>query len=366
MTLRQVSLKDYRNYPSLELALNPNITILVGDNAQGKTNLVEAIYLLSTGRSHRVQDERLLIRHDQAFAVCKARFEESSPMDLKVVLHEKGKTLFYQNQPLKRSSEFIGKMNAVLFSPADMDLFEASPRARRRLLDIELGKINPQYMERLLHYAKVLKDRNALLKQAPVDEAYLEVLTEALIEHQLELIPLRRSFVANINEHLEKVYQELSIDTLSLRLNYKGPVQEGDALKEALSERYLKQRDRDYAFKQTHVGIHRDDLEFQLAGRNVLNLASQGQKRMVIIALKCALIEVIEAKTGRKPILLLDDVFSELDHKRKRALFELLHQNTQTIITTTDLDQLQLWMKDDVSVYEVSSGTVTPRRINHD
>ena len=364
MTLHHLSLKDYRNYAALELTFNPNITIFVGDNAQGKTNLVEAIYLLSTGRSHRVQDEQLLIRHHQAMAMCKGQTLNDPPLELKVVLHEKGKTLFFQNQPLKRSSEFIGKMNAVMFSPADMDLFEASPRARRRLLDIELGKINPLYMERLVHYAKILKDRNALLKQKEMDEAYLDVLTEALIDVQVELIPMKQAFVEHINQHLERYYQKLALEGLSLRIEYKGPVQELKELRETLKSKYQRNLERDRIFKMTHQGIHRDDLVFILDHRNLLEIASQGQKRMVIIALKCALIDVIEAKTQRKPILLLDDVFSELDPKRKRALFELLHQNTQTIITTTDLESLELWMQEAVTIYDVAQGHVTQRRMN--
>jgi len=361
MTLKQLSLKDFRNYKHVELKLNPNITVFVGDNAQGKTNLVEAIYLLSTGRSHRVSDERLCIRHLESLAVCRAVVNDSPSVDLKVVLHEKGKTLFFQNQPLKKSSEFIGKMNAVMFSPSDMDLFESSPRARRRMIDIELGKINPFYMDRLLQYVKILKDRNATLKQMDIDNVYLEVLTNALIDVQLDLIRLKRGFIEALNQRLQGYYHKLSLDEIALQMVYKGPINQDSDDKQALKEKYEKSLDRDKIFKMTHVGVHRDDLEFYLQGFPLQEYASQGQKRMVIIALKCALIDVIEAMTGQKPILLLDDVFSELDVKRKKALFDVLHQNTQTCITTTDLSELQLWMNEDVTIFDVNQGQVIER-----
>jgi DNA replication and repair protein RecF len=361
MTLKQLSLKDFRNYKQVELKLNPKITVFIGDNAQGKTNLVEAIYLLSTGRSHRVSDERLCVRHLERFAVCKGVLNENPSIDLKVVLHEKGKTLFFQNQPLKKSSEFIGKMNAVMFSPSDMDLFESSPRARRRMLDIELGKINPLYMDRLLQYVKILKDRNATLKQNVIDQTYLEVLTESLIDIQLDLIALKRSFVEALNQRIKPYYHKLALDPIELQLSYKGPLSDYSDTKKALKDKYDKSLDRDRIFKMTHVGVHRDDLEFFMEGHPVDEYASQGQKRMVIVALKCALIDVIESLTGQKPILLLDDVFSELDAKRRKALFEVLHQNTQTCITSTDLSELELWMKEDVTIFDVHQGQVVER-----
>ncbi len=361
MTLKQVSLKDFRNYNQLELKLNPKITVFVGDNAQGKTNLVEAIYLLSTGRSHRVSDERLCIRHHERFALCKGVLNQTPSIELKVVLHEKGKTLFFQNQPLKKSSEFIGKMNAVMFSPSDMDLFESSPRARRRMIDIELGKVNPFYMDRLLQYVKILKDRNATLKQTEIDAVYLEVLTGSLIDVQVDLIRLKRDFIEALNQRLQSYYHKLSLDRIDLQLIYKGPISDEADQKKALKEKYEKSLERDRVFKMTHVGVHRDDLEFLIQGHPVIEYASQGQKRMVIVALKCSLIDVIETMTGQKPILLLDDVFSELDVKRKKALFEVLHQNTQTCITTTDLSELDLWINEDVTIFDVNQGQVTER-----
>ena len=211
MKLKSIHLRDFRNYESLDLSLNPNINVFIGDNAQGKTNLLESIYFLSTGRSHRIQDEALCIRSNQMMGMCRAVVEHHGEIQLKVVIHDKGKTLFYQNQPLKKSSEFIGKMNAVMFSPSDMDLFETSPKARRKLIDVELGKINPFYMDSLNQYLKVLKERNLYLKGNHLDEAYLEVLTNKLVDLQCDIIRYKTGFIDRLNQIISRYYQRLSI-----------------------------------------------------------------------------------------------------------------------------------------------------------
>lgn len=361
MKLKSIHLRDFRNYANLDLSLNPNINVFIGDNAQGKTNLLESIYFLSTGRSHRIQDEKLCIRSSQSFGMCRAVLENNGDVQLKVVLHDKGKTLFYQNQPLKKSSEFIGKMNAVMFSPSDMDLFETSPKARRKLIDVELGKINPFYMDLLSQYLKVLKERNLYLKGNSLDDAYLEVLTTKLVDLQCDIIRFKTAFIDRLNQIISHYYQRLSISNSVIRIHYSGSVDWSENIKNDLLDKYQKSLDRDKWFKMTHIGVHRDDFEFYIDENEVVNIASQGQRRLIIVALKCSLIEVIEEMTGFKPILLLDDVFSELDIKRREALFEVLHQNTQTIITTTDLEDVRLWTKDHVSIFEVSQGRVVER-----
>ena len=358
---KSIHLRDFRNYESLDLILNPNINVFIGDNAQGKTNLLEAIYFLSTGRSHRIQDEKMCIRAAQTIGMCRAVVENHGDVQLKVVIHDKGKTLFYQNQPLKKSSEFIGKMNAVMFSPSDMDLFETSPKSRRKLIDVELGKINPFYMDLLNQYLRVLKERNLYLKGNNLDDAYLEVLTLKMIDLQCDIIRFKTGFIDRINQIITHYFHKLSISEYVINIHYSGPIEWSENLRFELLEKYQKSLDRDKVFKLTHVGIHRDDFEFYIDQNEVLNVASQGQKRLIIVALKCSLIEVIEEMSGDKPILLLDDVFSELDIKRREALFEVLHQNTQTIITTTDLEDVRLWTKDHVSIFEVNQGKVVER-----
>lgn len=361
MIIKDLVLNNYRNYKTCHLKFSPQITVLVGDNAQGKTNILEAIYLLSTGRSHRTSNDQDLIRFDQDFGLVKANIQNPNEIVLKAVIHPKGKTLFVQNQALRKSSEFIGKLNAVLFSPSDLDLFDASPKARRRLIDVELGKINPFYMEKLSHYNKVLKERNAYLKEGKLDSAYLDVMTQQLIEDQIELIQLKKAFIEELNAHIQSIFPKLSLSDLSTKVNYVGPVDSFENLKEVLFEKYQKSLERDKQFRQTHVGVHRDDLRFELNHLPLSATASQGQKRMMVIALKCALLEVVESLTKIRPILLLDDVFSELDAKRREALYDFLHNRSQTLITTTDLDDIRPWLKEKVLFYQVKDGEISER-----
>jgi len=362
MKIRSLTLRDFRNIASLSVSFHESITVLVGDNAQGKTNLLEGIYFLSTGRSHRVNDEQVCIRHGQETALIKGVIENHAPFELKVVLHPQGKSLFYQQTALKRSSEFIGKMNAVLFSPSDMELFDASPKARRRFMDTELGKIDPLYVDLLSKTMKLLKDRNNILKEKDIDETYLEVVTERMIGYQVQLIRLRSAFIQQINASLNKYFKQLSLSDDLIRIDYLGALPDSETLEEQLREKYARHLERDRIMKVTSIGIHRDDLAFTMNDVPVSDLASQGQRRMIVIALKCALLEVIEAAIGEKPILLLDDVFSELDSVRRKALFQTLHQNTQTVISTTDLEHVREWLSEAVTIYEVSAGKIRERK----
>ena len=361
MIIKHMVLSNYRNYINCSITFSPQITVLVGDNAQGKTNILEAIYLLSTARSHRTNQDQDLIRFDQDFASVKANIQNTNEFTLRAVVHPKGKTLFVQNQALRKSSEFIGKLNAIIFSPTDLDLFDTSPKARRRLIDVELGKINPFYIEKLSHYNKVLKERNAYLKEGRHDETYLEVMTSQLIDDQVDMIQLKAAFISDLNAHINLIFPKLSLSDLLVKLSYIGPVDLNGNIKENLVEKYKKSLERDKQFKQTHVGVHRDDIDFELNHHPLLSVASQGQKRLVVIALKCALLEVVETLTKTRPLLLLDDVFSELDAIRREALYDFLHNHSQTIITTTDLDDIRPWLKEKVLFYQVKNGEVSER-----
>jgi DNA replication and repair protein RecF len=358
MRISHLILKDFRNYQSCDLKFSHQICVLVGDNAQGKTNLLESIYFLSNARLFRTSDEKACIRFNQEFALIKASLDHD--INLKVVVHPKGKTLFVQNQLLKKTSEFVGKLNAVLFSPSDLDLFEASPKARRYLIDVELGKINPTYMHYLSHYNRTLKERNALLKETKLDHTYLEVLTRQLIDDQKILIPIRKIFVSQLNDEIIKIFPKLSLVNNTVQMRLMGISEEED-LEESLVKRYEKSLERDVLFKQTHVGIHRDDLHFTLDDQEVSEVASQGQKRMFVIAIKAALVNVIATYTHERPVLLLDDVFSELDAKRREALYLFLHNQGQTIITSTDEESIEPWLKEKVQFIDVVEGKIVER-----
>ncbi|MEI7667910.1 MAG: DNA replication/repair protein RecF [Erysipelotrichaceae bacterium] len=361
MIIQNIQLKDFRNFTNTQINFSDTITILIGDNAQGKTNLLEAVYFLSTGRSHRISEDKMCIKHGCESASIKGRIKNTHAFDLKVILHPLGKSLFYQNQLQRKSSEFIGKMNALMFSPSDMEVFAGSPKNRRRLIDLELGKINPIYMDLLSTYHKLLKDRNTYLKEKAIDDAYMEVLTQQMVEIQCELIRYKTAFINLINDKISGLFQKLELSQQKISIRYFGPVPYSDEMHAQLSEKYNQNLSRDKILKTTNVGIHRDEIGFLMDDSKVEFVASQGQMRMIVIALKCALVEVIEELTDEKPILLLDDVFSELDKHHRKALYSVLHQNTQTIISTTDLSYVEDWLNEDLKIWTIDKGEVIQR-----
>lgn len=361
MYLESIKLRNYRNYVSEKAALKNGMNVLIGDNGAGKTNLLEAVFLLSTTRSHRNDDDRELIMFDHDFASIEALLRKSGgPEQLSMVIHRSGKTLMVNSLPLKKNSEFIGRLNAVLFSPKNMDLFDNSPRYRRRLIDIELGKLFPAYMYSLNSYLKCLKERNTYLK-GQIDEVMLETYTELLIKPQGEVIRERQRFVDRINEQLSHYYSTINGEQAEVLIKYHAAIEERydeAVMTEQLQQMYDGNRERDLLLKQTNGGIHRDDYEFFMDGREVASYCSQGQKRMVLLALKLSVMKIISQLQGEYPILLLDDVFSELDMTRKQNLVNLLPDGIQTVITATDLSELSLPAGQEANVIHVEKGRI--------
>lgn len=339
MKIKNIKLRNFRNYSNLYVEFNPNINIIVGNNAQGKTNLLESILYLSTTRSHRVNQDQIMIKENEKFANIECELISTINKKIQIVIHENGKSLFVQGKQILKSSEFIGIINAVLFSPRDIDIFEDSPRIRRKLMDIEIGKINKQYMISLNNYSKLLKDRNNLLKNNSSDKVLFESIEKQMIDNQITIINFRRKFISVINQIINNYYQKLSCTNDVVKVNYECCIEKEEVL-EIINEfksKYDKNFERDLFLKSTSFGIHRDDLTFKLNDKDVSSFASQGQRRMVILAFKLSLIDYIKSLINDYPILLLDDVLSELDDTRKNKLFEVIPSNIQTIITTTNL-----------------------------
>jgi len=360
MKINKIHLLNYRNYYHTQLDFQKNIQVFVGDNGQGKTNLLESIYFLSTSRSFRVKNEQDLIQEN--FDLCRIEAfvsVETTKLRLAAILHQKGKSLFINKQPVRKTSEFVGKCNAILFSPADMDFFEASPKIRRRFIDIECSKISSIYMEQLSQYSKLLKERNSLLKTDKIDMDYLDVVTDSLTHLSIQIIKQRHEFVQFLQSKISTYYSSFVSEESSVTIQYQsslGEILEFDVIK----KRFESSFSRDKAFKMTHVGIHRDDLVFSLNGRFVSQFASQGQKRMILLSGKLSLIDYIYNHTKTYPILLLDDVFSELDPKKKLKFSEILPRGIQIMITTTDLSEISGWPKEECEIFTVSSGVVKP------
>ena len=364
MILESLKLRNYRNYQQEKVVLKNGMNIIIGDNGEGKTNILESIYLLSTTRSHRNDDDRELIMFDQEFASVEGNITDSSgdSSSLKIVLHRSGKTLMINENVIKKNSEFVGKINALLFTPTDMDLFTNSPRIRRRLFDIELGKLYQSYMSDLNIYLKNLKERNNYLKNQVTDRILLETFTELLYQPQVEIIKMRYQFIEKINGYLSYFYNLISDEKHEVSVSYSSFVKENsddEIILSQIREAYDSLKERDIITRQTNTGIHRDDYVFFLDGRNVAKFSSQGQKRMVILALKLSIMQIIYQVKREYPIILLDDVFSELDVNKRNNLLNLLPASVQTIITTTDIKEVDISRKQNINILRIKKGRIS-------
>ena len=361
MYIDNLKLRFYRNYQNAAVNFINGMNVIIGDNGQGKTNLLESIYLLSTTRSHRNDDDRELINFDQEFASVETNLHYMDYEDkLGIVLHKSGKTLLINNNPVKRNSEFMGKLNAVLFAPSDMDLFDNSPRVRRKLVDIELGKLSSVYMLSLSNYLKTLKERNNYLK-GNIDKIMLETYTEMLFEPEIRIIRERKAFVDDLNLYLSYFYNQISGDNDVIRVDYRSFIEEKDneeVMREQISKNYENSLERDIYLKQTNTGIHREDYIFYRNDKEVSKYCSQGQKRMILLALKLSIVQIIFKNKKEYPILLLDDVLSELDSSKKERLLRLLPNTVQTIITTTDLKDINQLNSEKMNVIRVRKGVI--------
>ncbi|WP_240915974.1 DNA replication/repair protein RecF [Erysipelothrix sp. HDW6C] len=355
MRVNQLTLQQFRNVSQMGLDFPHNLTVFIGDNGQGKTNIIESLVFLSSGRSFRVNDDRYLIQDKKQFAKIDAILD--SKHRLGVVISEQGKFLQVNQNVIKKLSDFIGYCNVVLFNPDDLNFFTDAPRKRRRDVDFELGKISKDYLAILSRYTRVLSERNAYLKSKALDTDYLEVITDELVSVQIPIIKQRNAFRKRIEPRINHYYQMITQQDVHVTLDYRCSVSpEDEDIKTSLHTKMKESLRRDQELRMTQVGIHRDDFVFKVEGIPVVNVSSQGQKRMLMIAYKLALVDLIFESQGYYPILCLDDLFSELDETRRKLVIEILPAAMQVFITTTDLRFIMT--ERELNVFDVRGGHV--------
>ncbi len=339
MNIQKLKFSHFRNYDSASFSFEPAcVHVLYGRNAQGKTNILEGIYYLSHLRSFRTLKTASLIEHGQEAFAIECLLERNSRLeDLRIYIQDHKKRLFRYGGPVSAASSFVGIVNAILFCPDDLNLFSSSPSRRRQFMDMELVKLSRTYTSTLSHYQKLLKDRNAALKAFHPDALLIETLAAQMASQARILIEQRASFLSLLEKKANELLPVFSDSSETLQIRYRTSVDpESENLEEALNEAYRKSLKKDQMTKTTSVGVHRDDIEFILNGKLLTQTASQGQKRTVLLALKIALASIIRDKTGEYPIMLLDDVFSELDNQRRSALIASLPREMQVFITTSE------------------------------
>lgn len=338
MFIKSLELKNYRNYDELSIDFSSGTNLLYGDNAQGKTNILEAVYLGATTKSHRGSKDRDIIQFNASESHIRIQYEKQDIMH-QLDMHlkkNKAKGVAIDRIPIRKSSDLLGQIPMIFFSPEDLKIIKNGPSERRKFLDIELSQLESLYLYYLSKYNKILIQRNNLLKQLSYQKHLMDTLEAwdiQLVKYGSEVIRYRKDFIAHLNLIIKGIHQKLTGNQEEIQLEYDSNV----AYDEFLSE-LTRKRQIDLKYAATSVGPHRDDISFVVNGIDIRKFGSQGQQRTAALSLKLAQIQLVKEVMKDSPVLLLDDVLSELDSKRKIYLLESI-RDTQTLITCTGLDE---------------------------
>ena len=331
--ITSISLRNFRKFNSISLNITSSKVILSGQNAIGKTSILESIYLASITKSHRTNNLKEIIKEDNQFADIKINYLN----DLyRIVLSKEGKMVSINNTEQSKISEYIGKFPTIFFSPNDLDIITGSPTKRRQFLNQEISQISLSYIKNLNLYNKLLQERNSCLKELDIDSdtKILDVITSQLIEVCKKIFIERTNFINKINSKINYIHSKMN-SSENINLIYQSSVN-----LENIEEVFNSKKITDIISKQTNYGIHRDELIFTINDKNAMKFASQGQIRNIILSVKLTLCEVINEYKKKYPVLLLDDVLSELDINRQNNLLKLLDNFGQTFISTVDTSGL--------------------------
>ena len=362
MIIESLELKDFRNIEDVTIHFSNGTNIFYGDNAQGKTNLLEALFMVSTTKSHRGTKDKDIINFEKEEGHIRTVIIKNE-IDYRVDIHLKksrAKGIAINGQKLKKASQLLGLLNIIFFSPEDLDIVKRGPAGRRRFLDIELCQIEENYLYDLNHYNKIIEQRNKLLRDIsknPSMEVTLDLWDEQLLQYGLKIIERREKFIHEINEMIGDIHLKLTGEKEKLNLKY-----EPNVTTEEFKNKIKERRKTDIFQHMTTVGPHRDDFGFFLQGEKEIDFrkfGSQGQQRTCALSLKLAEIEIVKRKTGESPVLMLDDVLSELDATRRQFLLDSIG-SLQTFITCTGLDEFinERFLID--QVFYVNNGKVYP------
>lgn len=337
MFIESIQLKNYRNYKTLEMEFDRETNILYGDNAQGKTNILEAVYLCGTTKSHKGSKDKEIIRFGQDEAHIRMNVKKDG-LSYKIDMHlkkNKAKGVAINGIPIRKARELFGIVNLVFFSPEDLNIIKNGPGERRRFLDMELCQLNPLYLTDLAGYNHIVNQRNKLLKDLYLNPGLrdtLDIWDMQMIQYGTKVIEKRREFVEELNEVIHGIHRNLTGGLEQLEVVYEPSVKS-----EAFGMELARNQERDLRMKLTSVGPHRDDLCLLADGIDIRKYGSQGQQRTAALSLKLSEIYLVKKKIKDTPVLLLDDVLSELDSSRQTYLLDSIH-DIQTLITCTGLD----------------------------
>lgn len=355
MTIEEIKVYNYRNYSSLTLSPGKGANIFIGMNAQGKTNFLESIYLASVGRSARTPRWQELVKWGEKEGSVSVTVQKDYGTDNVTVKLSREKKVEINGLPISRIGEMMGVLKTVLFSPDELKIVKEGPGERRRFMDIALCQLSKAYFYALTRYNKILSQRNKLLKSAPSEDA-LEIWDVQLAKEGAKIVRTRRGFISRLQPLVRAIHMDIAGE--ELLVSYEGlPGETQEECESAMLEALKESRERDKTFAVTHVGAHRDDMRITADGIDLRSFGSQGQQRSAALSLKLAEMELLKETGGEYPVLLLDDVLSELDSLRQAKLLEHI-KNYQTIITGTSLPDEVRRQIGALDEYRVHSGSI--------
>lgn len=363
MKIQNLNLKNFRNYNKLDISFNDKLNIIIGNNAQGKTNILEAIYYLSITKPISINNDKSIIMRDkEGTSISTVVVDKNSSNKLTVNVTNNGKKLLINSNEIKKHSDFIGKLKVILFTPDSLGIIKEGPGNRRRFLNIEISQLYVRYINILNEFNVILKQRNEYLKiirEGNYNKEYMNILNEKFISLSIDIYKYRKKFIDLLNRYIGSIFKDISsYEGLSLRYITNIDLSDMNNIEKVLMEKIDAGFNRDVVYGSTLIGPHRDDFSFILEDNDLLLYGSQGQLKMAVLALKLAEIEVFKDICGENPVILLDDLFSELDINKRNKVINYLNKDMQTIITTTDLSNVDEEYINNSYIFEIENGAV--------
>ena len=368
MYLSEIELRNFRNYEDRQVEFSPGINVFIGENAQGKTNLLEAIYVLAMTRSHRTANDRELINWQAKEAMVKGTvIKQTGRVPLEVLLGTRGKRVKVNHLFQSRLSTYIGNLNVVLFAPEDLALVKGAPQERRQFMDTEFSQMSSRYLYAISQFRGLLKQRNEYLKQlkygSQVDQVLLEVLSDQLAESGAAVMAMRFKLLKRLETWSAQLHEHISQQKEVLKLKYISQVMIDEEtaeneIAEQLQKLYHEHQSQEIKLGTTLYGPQRDDIRFLVNEQDVHRFGSQGQQRTTALAVKLAEIDLMNEQTGEYPLLLLDDVLSELDDDRQTHLLTAIQDKVQTFLTTTSLSGVARQLINRPTIFQIAHGSI--------
>ncbi|MGL5633914.1 MAG: DNA replication/repair protein RecF [Sarcina sp.] len=359
MYIKSLQLLNYRNYKSLGIELGKHVNVFMGDNAQGKTNVLEAIYYCAFAKSHRTNKDKELINvhEEKAFIRLEvARNRLDKRLDINILKDGK-KAISINSIKVSKIGELVGTFNVVMFSPEDLRIVKESPGVRRKFIDMELCQLNSKYYYNLVQYNKILAERNTVLKNKNLDESMLDIYDIQLAQYGALIISARVAYLKKLNLYSQDIHKEITSGKENIEFKYISTVKNLEDVENSLIEQLRLVRKKDIEKRITSIGPHRDDFSILINKMDSKIYGSQGQQRTAVLTIKFASLRIIKELTGEFPVLLLDDVLSELDFSRKAYVLRSI-QEIQSIITCTGIEDLTNYLDENSKVFKVKEGII--------